>query len=304
METARFIASTGDLSNVSRLLPLLDDRTEWNGRTVASVALESLRRLTIEKLPPDASLWRAWLDTHTGVVRRELSSALASSRVTSMTQVPMPQATEWIDDVDAADGSATLPLIDAYLRRPDLDATTIGGGTGPAGMFGPKVVTLLLRMVQRSTPGAMERLELCLTAAAPDVRMFGSLALSAYDKPRAIEALAKEADAAEAWHRSRAAELLLQLGDRRGIPARLEAMESDQEAERLFACRDLRVYSQLSLPCNASASAAERATQSSAWRAWWNGSGATFQVRSRQAALDLELFPLISPVSIGGRPVR
>jgi hypothetical protein len=39
MDTARFIASTGDVSNVTRLLPLLDDRTEWNGRAVASVAL-------------------------------------------------------------------------------------------------------------------------------------------------------------------------------------------------------------------------------------------------------------------------
>jgi hypothetical protein len=258
----------------------------------------------MEELAPDANLWRAWLDSHTGVVRGELSGALAKSRVSSIIQVPMQQATEWLDDVDEADGATSLPLIDAYLRRPDLNATTIGGGTGPAGMFGPKVVTLLLGMVQRSTPGAMERFELCLAAASPDVRMFGALALSAYDKPRAIEALAKEANAAEAWHRNRAAEFLLQLGDKRGIPARLEAMESEQEASRLFACRDLRVYSQLALPCNASSGVSARAAQFSAWRAWWNGSGATFQVRSREAALDLEVFPLISPVSIGGRAVR
>jgi len=304
METARFIASTSDVSNITRLLPLLDDRAEWDGRTVAAVTLESLRRLTREELAPEATLWQAWLETHPGVSASELSGALAQSRVTSIGSVPMQQATEWLDGVDAADGSESLPLIDAYLRRPDLDATTVGGGTGPAGMFAPKVVTLLLGMVQRSIPGAMERLELCLTAASPDVRMFGALALSAYDKARAIEALAKEADAADAWHRGRAAEFLLQLGDKRGIPARLEAVDSDQEAARLFACRDLRVYSQMTLPCDASAGAAERARQFAAWRAWWNGNGTAFQVRSREAALDLEVFPAITPVSLGGRRIR
>jgi HEAT repeat protein len=217
----------------------------------------------------------------------------------------MKLATEWIDDLDGADGSATFPLIDAYLRRSDLDASTIGGGVGgPAGIYGPKVVTLLLEMTQRSVPGARARLERCLTAASPDVRMFAALALAAYDKPRAIETLAREANDPEAWHRGRASEFLLQLGDRRGIPARLEAWDSGQEAMRLFACRDLRVYSQLPLPCDASAAAAERALQASAWRAWWNENGATFRVRSRAAELDLQAFPAITPVSFGGRPVR
>ena len=304
MDAARFVASTSDIANATRLVPLLEDHAQWNGRQVATVALESLRRLTLQELAPDASLWRTWLDRHKGLNRAEVSAALVKSRSMSIAEVPMKQATEWINELDGADGSTNLALIDGYLRRSDLDASTIGGGSGPVGMYAPQVVTLLLGMVQRSVPGAMQRLELFLDAASPDVRMFSALALSAYNKQRAIEALVKEANSPEAWHRSRAAEFLLQLGDKRGIPARLDALESDQDAARLFACRDLRVYTQLPLPCDAWATAAERAAQVSGWREWWNESGQTFHVRSREAELDLQVFPFISPVSIGGRSVR
>jgi hypothetical protein len=97
---------------------------------------------------------------------------------------------------------------------------------------------------------------------------------------------------------------LLQLGDKRGIRARLEDLASAEEAGRLFACRDLRVYTQEPLPCDARASASDRATNLSAWQAWWEQAEPTFRVKTRKAELDLQVFPLISPVSIGTRPVR
>ena len=134
--------------------------------------------------------------------------------------------------------------------------------------------------------------------------MFGALALAAYDRPRAIEQLAKEANAPSAWHRTRAAEFLLQLGDKRGIPARLETLNSAQEAGRVFACRDLRVYTQQPLPCDARAEMPERAVNAAGWGTWWQANERSFRVKSREAALDLKNFPLISPVSIGGQPVR
>jgi HEAT repeat protein len=159
-------------------------------------------------------------------------------------------------------------------------------------------------MDQGSVPGARERLERCLTAASPDVRMFGALALAAYDRRRAIDQLIKEADDPDAWHRNRAAEFLLQLGDEHGFSARLETLDSDEEAARIFASRDVRVYSQQPLPCDASANASDRAANAAAWRAWWKRSEGTFRVKIREAELDLQVFALISPVSIGGRPVR
>jgi hypothetical protein len=94
----------------------------------------------------------------------------------------------------------------------------------------------------RRVPGALQRLTACLNAAEPQVRMFGALALAAFDRPRALERLAIEAKSPEEWHRNQASEFLLQLGDRRGIPARLEILAGDLEAAHSFACRDLRVY--------------------------------------------------------------
>jgi len=136
------------------------------------------------------------------------------------------------------------------------------------------------------------------------VRMFGALALSGFDRPRAVERLALEARAAEAWHRTQASEFLLQLGDKRGIPGRLEGLANDQEAASMFACRDLRVYTQQPLPCDARATVSDRASHTRAWQAWWERAEPTFRVKTREAELDLQMFPLISPVSIGDRRVR
>ena len=72
----------------------------------------------------------------------------------------------------------------------------------------------------------------------------------------------------------------------------------------MFVCRDLRVYTQEPLPCDARASASDRATNVSAWQAWWERAQPTFRVKTREAELDLQAFPLISPVSIGDRRVK
>src|SRR4030095_1999935 len=112
---------------------------------------------------------------------------------------------------------------------------------------------------------------------------------------------------------SKAAEFLLDLGDRRGLASRLEAFDRDAKlsinnnagrAIRLFACRDLRIYTQQPLSCDADAPADVRAVQAAAWRNWLNTQGATFEIPQRAAALDLEAFPLISPIAIGNRIAR
>jgi hypothetical protein len=72
----------------------------------------------------------------------------------------------------------------------------------------------------------------------------------------------------------------------------------------MFACRDLRVYSQVSLPCDASASAAGPEANVSAWQSWWERTKPTFRVKTRAAELDLQVFPLVSPVRIGDRSVK
>jgi HEAT repeat protein len=311
MDAARFVASSAEISHVALLLPLLDDHAEWNGRTVEQVALESLQRLTLEQLGTDPKSWRTWFETNRDVSRDMLVARRVKAHLAVVREVPIWEANRWIDAFDGAEGAALHPLIDQYLDRRDLDASAVGpnssrgsGGSGPIGMHGPRIVTLLLDMTIRRVPGALQRLTDCLDAADPQVRMFGALALAAFDRPRAVERLAIEAKGPEAWHRSRASEFLLQLGDKRGIPARLEVLASDQEAARMFACRDLRVYTQEALPCDARASASDRSVNLSAWQVWWERAEPTFSVKTRLAELDLQVFPLISPVSIGGRPVR
>jgi hypothetical protein len=311
MDAARFVASTGEIANASLLLPLLDDHTAWNRRTVAEVALESLQRLTMEQLSPDPSAWQAWLDRNRNVSRRSLVAAKLEARIAAFPIVPIWDANRWIGEFGPGDGPLLFPLIDQYLRRPDLNASAIGpkqfrggGGSGPVGQYGPRIVTLLLEMTHQSIAGAMERLVMCLKAADPEVRIFGALALAAYDLPQAIEQMAKDAaNTPESAYRNRASEFLLRLGDRRGIPARLDTLNSDQEAARGFACRDLRVYSQQPLPCDAGATPLEHNAHVAAWRTWWSSNERTFRVRSREAALDLQAFP-ISHVSFSGRSVR
>ncbi len=305
MEAARFAADTGDLSNVSVLLPLLDDRGEWDRRVVADVALESLRRLTLQDLPADAQAWRAWSAAHRNTSRGALVARRVKSHLDAIAKAPIWEVNPWIDEFEASDGAALFPLIDRYLDRRDLDASAVGptarrgsGGSGPIGMHGPAIVTLLLEMTMRGVPGALQRLTVCMDAADPQVRMFGALAMAGYDRPRAIERLAIEVRSPDMWHRRRASEFLLQLSDKRGLPERMDTLATGEEASRMFACRDLRVYTQQPLSCASASDAA-------AWRSWWSSAEPTFEVKLRQAQLDLAAFPVITPVAVGnGRVIR
>lgn len=293
-ETLKFLVLTGDFDNVPMMIDALDDVAEWDGRRVADVALESLRDLTMETLPLNAKLWREWFEKNQSVTRRSVVSRTVRTRMAATREAPIWEVNRWIDEYRAGDGPLIFQLIDVYLARQDLDPAKIGpsasvysGGTGHVGEYGPRVVTLLLEMAQRGTAGAVQRLAACLEAADPSVRIFGALALAAYDKAAAIAQLAVEARAPSEWpHRDWASEFLLRLGDARGIPGRLEALSSDLEYRRLKACRDLRVYTQQPLPCHDEETNADSVRQT--WLAWWKANQSTFQVRQREAALDLK----------------
>jgi hypothetical protein len=143
--------------------------------------------------------------------------------------------------------------------------------------------------------------------------MFGALALAAYEPQRAADRLARELNSAEAANRKQAGELLLELGDARGIPSRLEAMERGaamfgdamsrdddfSRGLRMFACRDLRVFSQQPLPCDPRATGDALGQQVAAWRAWWESRSSPSPLAVRQARLDLEVQYTIRPVTIG-----
>jgi hypothetical protein len=301
LDAVRFVAESGDLALAPLLLPAVRDQTNWNGHTVGSIAVQSLERVTLERFGDDEERWRRWLEANTGVSRAALVDRRVRDRLQGFRAAPIWDVNLWLDEFSGSDGAGLFPLIDRYLRRPDLDAGAIGpgtrrarGGLGPAGMYGPHVVTMLLDMALRGVAGALERLHLCLVAADR------ALAIAAFDRERAVEHLATEARSTEAWRRSLASEFLLMLGDKRGVPARLEMLADVSEPARLLACRDLRVYTQQPLPCDAKADSRQRAAEAAAWHAWWTRAEPTFEVRSRQAAIDLEASPWVPAVDFQG----
>jgi hypothetical protein len=152
------------------------------------------------------------------------------------------------------------------------------------------------------------------------------MALAAYRPRLAVERLAAELRSTEAWRRNKVGGLLLMLGDGRGIPARIDALEAggamygqgtmragdsknDLATEmsrgiRMFACRDLRVYTQQPLACDPSATGDPLAAQVGAWRGWWKSSSPGSMLRTRQARLDLDVQYTIRPVTIGSYVAR
>jgi hypothetical protein len=141
-------------------------------------------------------------------------------------------------------------------------------------------------------------------AADPSVRLYGALALSAYDRRRAVEHLAGELRSSDPGFRKQTSSLLLQLGDSRGIPAFLDDLESDDEDVRKLTCRALRVYSQKVLPCDVTDAPLVPPGRAAAWRGWWRTNQPSFQVRAREAELDLAAFPTVTSVGFGGPPIQ
>jgi hypothetical protein len=117
------------------------------------------------------------------------------------------------------------------------------------------------------------------------------------------------------------------LGDGRGIPARIEALElgsliygdglvsaggdttnaattDSSRGIRMFACRDLRVYTQQPLACDPNATGDALAAHVGAWRAWWKSSSSGFTLRTRQARLDLDVQYTIHSATIDSHVAR
>jgi hypothetical protein len=328
IDTVTFLGQTEDLFNVPRLVAMLEDRTSWGSHVVGDVALEALRRLTLEDLPPDREAWASWWARHRDAEYGTVLERWITVARKSINDLPVWEANAWIGKLSTSRDPRILPLVADYLRRPDLNSSSIGpnritsaGGGGPNGKQAPHVVALLLGLAQENVSGAIELLDACSSAADPSVRAFGAMALAAYRPRQAVQHLAADLESREAWQRTEIAELLLMLGDGRGIPAHIDALErgsaifgegmihadgkTNEEMAtdlsrgiRMFACRDLRVYTQTPLPCNPNATGDALAQQVDAWRAWWASSGAGFVLKSREARLDLELMYQIRPVTI------
>jgi hypothetical protein len=162
VEAAQFLGDTDDLFNVPRLVALLGDGTEWNGQSVAAIALQSLRQLTFQELPAESNAWRTWMADQGKVERGVLLERWLAVKRQAIATVPIWEANAWIAQLKTSTDARVLPLIADYVRRKDLDPHKIGpneyrgqGGGGPKGMYGPAVVTVLLRLAQYGVAGAV-----------------------------------------------------------------------------------------------------------------------------------------------------
>jgi hypothetical protein len=312
-DVARFIATTGELTDASLLLPLLDDPdSESNGKMVAAAALQALRDLTLEDLPLDAGAWRDWVARNGRKTRAELVARRVEVYLRSVRAVPIWEVNRWFDRFTAKDGAALFPLIDTYLARRDADPSAAGRGSlglrtfrvsseddQVPGSGSPHIVTLLLEMTQRGIPGAQERILACLRAADRDVRIYGALALAAVDRARAADQLAIETKGSLY---GQAATFLLLLGDPRGIPNRLERLTARDGLTFRYACRDLRIYTQQPLPCDPADG--DPKAIAAAWTGWWTRHANAPPLKVREARLDMMRDSPARPVRVGDMRVK
>src|SRR5262249_38973980 len=94
-EAATLPGPTQDPPNVPRLVAMLDDRAR-DGRVVGDVALEALRRLTLEDLSADRDAWAAWSARHRDAQYGAVLEKWIAGARRSMNDVPIWVANDWI----------------------------------------------------------------------------------------------------------------------------------------------------------------------------------------------------------------
>ena len=304
VEAIEFVSATGDLAFVDPLIERLSD-ADPTGRTIVArsvtgsfeqrpervqdVALVALQRLTFQELGADPAEWQTWRAERTRTTRNELLGAWLAGRTDRMSRVPREEANRWIGQLSAGPPDASmLSIVERYLRRTDLGPRGVGRMGGGAIIDGPSEpsIRLVCQMIDAGVPGARSLLDLALRASDSAIRVDAGLLLAMFDRAAATEHLARELVTATDLTSMRNGDVLLVLGDRRGIPSVLARLEDDQPAGRGLACRTLRFYTQQPLDCDLDTSPARRAQVVAAWRAWWQTSATSFVPTVREAALD------------------
>ena len=317
IEAIRFAQNSGDLSLAPSMIDLLGDTAETgsqtvetiNGRTITTrqtigeFAADSLRRLTFQSIARDAAAWRAWWENHRKSSYSDVLQEFLGSYSDRVESIPMWEANQLIADLSGISDPLIFPLFREYLDRKDLDASRTGpnsfkggGGDGPGGIWGPQIVTSLLRMAQLGHREGQSLLGHAMEVVDPRVRIFAAMAVGSYDRSSAIDSLVREMEMPDRGYRYLAADYLILLGDNRGIPDLIDRLEDKYEATRHRACGDLRLYTQQTFPCDGRLPADVRAANVKRWRSWWS-SALNFEPKVRQAALDRLASPEVIPVS-------
>jgi HEAT repeat protein len=309
MEIAR---RSRDTAFVPALIDRVDDQS-WNGIVTTSTvvdgklvetrvpigadALEALRALTFQDFGADAGAWRAWWASNRSDPWRSHLIQFVEQVVPQMETAAPWVMNRWTERLRNAADPAALPFVTAYLRHPRVSPGAITASSGGTWTAPHPSVALLMGLVGQGSVEARQLLYECADATAPRLAVLSlecTRSVASFDRRRAADRLAMLLS--DRWNRMRAAELLLQLGDARGIPALIDELESSDDASRWLAPRAisvLRFYTQQDIAYDPDATSEERRAAAIAWRQWWQGVQGTFVLRMLEARIDMQCSGLL-----------
>jgi hypothetical protein len=289
---------------VPDLIKRLGDSTLTGDRTYGDkarqeemrhVVLESLERLTLQTIPGQTELWQAWWQRNGSLTRSRLLQIEVAKLLSRFDATPFWKWNGWMDRLRGSYDPAVIPLIRRYVNSPLVSAraTSRHGGWGGCcwdewpWAYTPPAVTLLLGLTQKGNREATKLLYDCLDSADSEIRQLAAVAISTFDRKTGLDFLVYEMKHANESAAVEAAEMLVRLGDARGVPGLIRYLqESDSEAGRWLKHRPLMEFTQEDIEYDPKGDPAERESGIQRWWAWWLANEKTFRVKVNEARID------------------
>jgi HEAT repeat protein len=310
-----FAAQTLDLRFVPELIERLTDTTTQSGgqlggeyahqEEVREVALQVLERITLQALGPRPEDWRRWWRQNETITRAQLVRAQVAGWLRDFDSTPVWELNARMRRLVGTYDPVILPLVRSYINHPQLFWRQTGpGGTGWGGLgpdhwpwdYSPYAVDLLLGLTEKGNHEARRMLYECLHSVDGEVREFGALAMSTFDRKTATDFLVLEMNQKDPFTARKVGTMLLRLGDPRGAAGLIRFLQDSSESKGdsgLETTYDLlREFTQEDILYDPAGSFAEREAGVERWWSWWRSNEKTFQVRVDAATLDRQSLAL------------
>jgi HEAT repeat protein len=302
-----FAAQTLDLRFVPYLIKRLDDSTP-TGTQMAGPGNESrqeefrepvlrcLERITLQQIAGQSELWQAWWRQNGSLTRSRLVQIEVAKMLSRFDATPFWKWNDWMNRLAGTYDPAVIPLIRRYVSSPLVSVRATGryerwgscceDESWPWG-YAPPAVTLLLGLSRKGNSEATRLLYDCLDSVDREIRQLAAVAISTFDRKTALEFLIHEMKEGDQWTALEAAELLVRLGDARGVTGLITFLQdSDSDAGRWLTYNVLREFTQEEIEYNPDGDPEEREAAVQRWWAWWRANEKTFQVKVDAARLD------------------
>jgi hypothetical protein len=227
---------------------------------------------------------------------------------------------EWMARLQDAADPAALPVIAAYLRHPRLSPGPVGSvGLARVGGVRHPAVALLMGLVGQGSSNARQLLYTCMDAAMSplaSLSMDCTRGVASFDPARAAGRLTAHLTVRSS-RRLEAAELLVQLGDVRGLPRSLTSSSGRTQSPGLatswtwtnsgtsWTRGARRAHRAPSVSCASTrrrtsrtirgSPAAVRLAAANEWRQWWGGVQNTFVLEARETRIESRVQRVAGP---------